>query len=152
MYCFCEWKQSTCKCHSDSSCFKGWSSMYMLKVGWFDSGDFHFHIFEYHHFCFPIIDFPVFSLQSLPPVIKVGLKRIRFVNWVFLPMEKFVVKNVVTGSYNDYAVLVQLISTVLDGTSLIFHSVWTLLTLANLSKRYKGSKLCRLNWLLLITT
>lgn len=38
-------------------------------------------------------------------------------------MEKFVVKNVVTGLYNDYAVLVQLISTVLDGTSLIFHSV-----------------------------
>lgn len=95
----------------------------MLKVGWFDSGDFHFDIFEFHYFCFPTIDFPVFSQQSLPPFIKVGLKRIRFVNWVFLPREIFVVKNVVTGSYSDYAMLVQLISTVLDGTSLIFHSV-----------------------------
>jgi len=49
--------------------------MYMLKVGWFDSGDFHFDIFEYYHFCFPVIDFPVLSLQSLPLVIKVGLKK-----------------------------------------------------------------------------
>jgi len=47
--------------------------------------------------------------------------------------------------------LVQLISTAVDGTTRVLHSVQTLLIWANLSKRYKGRKSRPLNWLPQIT-
>jgi len=49
-------------------------------------------------------------------------------------------------AHHAYALMfVQLISTAADGTTLVLHSVQTLLIWANLSDRYKGRKLIAAN-------
>jgi len=48
-------------------------------------------------------------------------------------------------AHHAYALFVQLISTAADGTTLVLHSVQTLLIWANLNERYRGRKLITAN-------
>jgi len=92
-----------------------------------DPGDFHF---RFPSFLSPTVDFSGPSLRSLSLFLyKVGLDNIRIVNCTFLPSAKIDVKKCLypgrkmTARHAYVLMLVQLISTAVDDTTLVLYSV-----------------------------